>query len=122
MFELTEEQARAKAVELGKLARSVLEQHGWTQGNFGEPGVGFCTLGAIRQAREETKRLGMTVDAWLDARGVLLNAIYNVLPLDEWSGSLIDWNDAKGRTKDEVFDLFDRAVARIEAAQQEAAR
>lgn len=73
-------------------ARNLIDRHGWCQHSFARGGM-YCTLGAIKAV------------AKLDyqCREVLLS----VLKVE----SVANWNDAPGRTKQEVLDAFDRAIA-----------
>ena len=64
--------------------------------------LGFCVLGAVRfvtgAGADETNE----VAAMEEAIGI---------------PDIGEWNDAPGRTQDEVVDLFDKAIAQLEAAQ-----
>lgn len=101
-------------------ARRLLAEVGWTQHEsarnaagrvvyFNDPSVTcFCISGAM------AKSSGMHM-AWNEFEGWdLLRRVLIKNPVGPFDP--IDWNDAPGRTKAEVLDLFDRAIALAEAA------
>lgn len=111
------------ALEILRAARAKVEQ-GWTQGaraaTDGREEVSplspfatcFCSLGAI----DAVCRLDFAfmVDEYArNAYAQLRRAACG----DEgtWPGGLSNWNDTPGRTKAEVLDAFDRAIAAAEA-------
>jgi len=68
-----------------------IEKYGWTQFSNGNRRHGFCVYGAI------TAEGGLTHQAYL-----YLQDCIGKRP--------VDWNDEKGRTKEEVLELFDKAI------------
>jgi hypothetical protein len=94
------------------VARTIIDCEGWTQETYARTADGdgtdvddpkascFCSLGAIW--------------AVSFAHGGQLGAITAVERAMN-SGNLVGWNDAPGRTKEEVLSAFDRAIAAEEA-------
>jgi hypothetical protein len=92
-----------------KKAQRLLLEKGWTQRAFartstGEPigrynreskPVSFCALGAV-------EHLSNNDYVRRDATYLLKDQIHY--------GSLIEWNDKRGRTKQQVIKLFDKAI------------
>jgi hypothetical protein len=81
-------------------ARNLIDRQGWCQQpgeNFAVHGRPQCALGA----------LDLVEPNWI-AAGVP-HALYRHLPGD--LGSVVEFNDEPGRTKDEVLALFDKAIA-----------
>lgn len=61
----------------------------------------FCILGAVSAARP--------------ANSVpVIAELYRTLNHEEYQGALSGFNDAPGRTQEEVLALFDKAIARAE--------
>lgn len=64
------------------------------------PAASYCTLGAVYSSQEE-----------------LANPVSHILETTRYLTSLVedrcldDWNDDPARTKEEVIELFDRAIA-----------
>lgn len=81
-------------------ARELIDKHGWVQGVYGNPEKGFCIIGAISRACWDD---GVTFETQTAMEGDLQRHA----PGYE---SLVAFNDAKGRTKEEVLALFDRAI------------
>lgn len=81
---------------LGKLKRE-----GWRQG-VGVPR--WCLSNALAFANFPTFPVD-TFEAASEARALLLDLT------GEPDKSIAHWNDAPGRTEEEVFDLLDRAIA-----------
>jgi len=92
-------------------AREVIAKKGWTQGYRARDVLGleaipdhsnavcFCVLGAIDHVQ------GGTVHYWYDEA----RALSAHLSVDDPAG-LMWWNDAEGRTKEEVLQLYDKAI------------
>jgi hypothetical protein len=77
-------------------AKRYLEIHGWMQGNFGMDGGPRCILGAMRSVA------GDRWDRFIEILGAATGR-HCCLP-----GY---WNDQPGRTIEEVYALFDKAIA-----------
>ena len=78
-------------------ARNIIDRRGWWDGT-GKSCYGECVITAI--VKSERSRSQVVRDRFAEAAG---------------SGARADfldiWNDAEGRTKDEVLAAFDRAIA-----------
>lgn len=93
-------------------AKKVLIEKGWTQGYYAKDAQGelvgihdgdacsFCAVGAIHRASEDASD-------W--ARDEAGNAVVAVTP----GFNIPIYNDAKGRTKDEILALFDKAKEQV---------
>jgi hypothetical protein len=102
----------AETVELLKAAKVVLNDYGWIQGDTGNRHVGFCALGAVREAA--------TGQDFGIAAMILRPNAYDALVDASRSEALVPvstFNDTPGRTKDEVLALFDRAIAQVESGE-----
>lgn len=82
-------------------ARNRIDRVGWSNGN----GVGRCAANAISDVVREPGR-----GCWSEAHEAFADAI-GVPSGYARSVGIFDWNDAPGRTVDEVLDAFDRAIA-----------
>jgi hypothetical protein len=97
-----------------KLARKLLAEKGWTQGEYARDkrqdpvhsdykgAVCYCALGALAAAGHKLKapeHIGWPRAALREAIGV-----------DNDAGSIPDWNDAPERTKRQVLAKFDKAI------------
>lgn len=74
-----------------------LESHKWVQGEAGDLRTCACALGAL-EAGSEDGYSSETFELVSDLAG----------------GSIFRFNDTPGRTKAEVLDLYDRAIAACE--------
>jgi hypothetical protein len=84
-------------------ARRKLLEHGWIQGTVGDSDGATCAMGAISYVAIKAHP---SVSAF--AR-IAFGSSFNH-PNDAY-GAIADWNDAPGRTFDEVIALFDRVLA-----------
>lgn len=84
-----------KEILLG--AAEYLRVHGWVQ-RMGDPGGPRCAVGAVISVHQGPERLDAYA-AFADAAGIDLRAL-----------SIGDWNDAPGRTAEEVIAAFERAA------------
>lgn len=98
-------------------ARDLLVNEGWTQGVYFEvlddSGVCHrCAMGALRQYDKEDHSHAV---ATMDVQNILLQAMREV-DNDHPDGpeydflSVIGWNDAVGRTKEQVIEAFNLAI------------
>jgi hypothetical protein len=97
-------------------ARQILAEDGWCQGVLWDHRGRVCAIGALLKGGglpwEDDRR------SILPALGVLIEA--NQLPPEDdprlptpearLQISVVRWNNAAGRTKEEVLDAFDRAI------------
>jgi hypothetical protein len=91
-------------------AADILDERGWFQGNYvGATGC-VCALGARHLAVTELDgnptRATFATGAEFETA---LDRIYGALQTDSTDG-IADWNDAEGRTKEEVQELLRRAA------------
>lgn len=90
-----------------KKARALIEQ-GWTQGAFKrytdnpDRPIEYCAVGAIREA-SNSEVWGELYDAGICLSTALRGMAYTHDP--------IEFNDAPGRTREEVLEMFDKAIA-----------
>ena len=83
-------------------AREVLLKYGWFQGGFGTERIGFCLLGALRYSVTGN----VSASAQPPETGLAVRAVKNKL-----SGAVHEWNDAYGRSFEQVLDVLARAIA-----------
>lgn len=88
--------------ELLTEAKNLINLNGWIQGDYGDAGQGFCTVGAISEAASDAGYEGY-FEAMRQVR-VTLKARGNVTAIGAW-------NDASHRTKEDVLNLLDEAAA-----------
>lgn len=113
----------SEVVKVLERAKELLNEKGWCQGDLAKGAHGesvdlldpraasFCLVGAIRCQRETT-----SMDARLSA-GIHLANVVGCLRGD-WL-TVPDYNDAPGRTKEEIMEVLSKA---IELAKQEERR
>lgn len=85
-------------------AADLLEEFGWVQYDCGGKDRGFCLLGAVLEANRD---FGRNVYADLESLGDL---VWSGLPRRTWGSFPIDWNNASGRTKEEVVTRLREAA------------
>lgn len=76
-----------------------LERQGWVQGELGRPDGSACLVGALY----------FESDIELEVYGRGIQAVKNVLgfdPCDQACADVVSWNDAPGRTADEVVECL----------------
>jgi len=79
-------------------AADYLEQHGWCQGQMFGPDDSVCAVGAIA----EVTRADTDYDHYSEALEVAMSYV--------GGGPVSQWNDAPGRTKEDVIAML-RAAA-----------
>ena|SRR5690606_11551681 len=92
------------AIDVLRRSRELIEEFGWIQGNYGSKEVGFCSAGAICECEGE----GFPEPAVEDA----CDAFDDAVDGDGYYGT-VSFNDAPGRTKEEVLKMFDQAIAHL---------
>jgi hypothetical protein len=75
-------------------AIKLIEKHGWVQGKRGHANIGYCAVGAV---------VNSTMDYW--ASGKAITAMEKQVPY-----GVASWNDAPGRTKEEVIAMMRKAA------------
>ena len=84
-----------KVSEVLSGALKTLQAHGWIQGSYGDTESGLCSLGAI--------------DAQYPPHDVLMDA-YRMFSDVVGEPVIARWNDAEGRTFEQVESAFRRAI------------
>lgn len=84
-------------------AQKVLSHFGWQQGGYGNPEAGYCLYGAL--GKGQGLEAGDLVE---DNHGPTTRKVWDALDM---AGSHLDceavsWNDARGRTKEDVLNLL----------------
>jgi hypothetical protein len=98
----------SKVKEILVKAKDILCTKGWIQGTFEKDGA-CCALGALGNATGDVA--GCYFDE-VEAEHVLRRVVPN--------GRIVAFNDTPGRTKEEVLEAFDQAIA-LASAEKEAA-
>lgn len=75
-----------------KKAADYLREHGWCQGEMTNALGECCANGALLKVADH-ERMGAVIQAFYDVAGCRL---------------VVHWNDATGRTKEEVIEVFER--------------
>jgi hypothetical protein len=83
-------------------------RYGWIQGRY-ENTEGFCSMGALYYEYRYDRPVTYTLDEHLEMEEGLLEAA-DRLQVRAGSRSIPSWNDAYGRTKEEVIDTFKMAA------------
>lgn len=101
-------------VEVLTEARRKIAEVGWCKGNFvarDEEGkiCAYCAYGAISWSIPLELSQPVRVGVSEGAIGKLKEVLRAEHGFDDY---IAEWNDAEGRTKEEVIDLFDEALAR----------
>lgn len=110
-------------------AADLLEEHGWCQrayartpsgdaitdpvvdGRWDEPVAGYCLMGAVVAVSGDMDLLDNVYDDYFAE-------VAQEIDCDCWSGyhdRVTDWNDEKGRTRDDVTGLLRRVAGKLEA-------
>jgi len=90
-------------------AADALTRFGWVQGMMGTVHTGFCLLGAVDYAYQSRPwHVGCSSGTFMAARDALSVLV--------WPLGAVHWNDAPGRTEEEVICLVRRAAAALESS------
>lgn len=87
-------------------ARSLIQDVGWTQGTYatyaeGNKVIGYCALGAL-SATHAGPEIRHDAIMRLSKQTVQYNG-----------SDIVSYNDAEGRTKEEVLAVFDQAIESV---------
>lgn len=108
---LTEKQIAV--IDLLSKARAVV-QAGWVQGSYYEAG-NYCAVGALGRAAHMTG-IGFSSDP-LYIRGTARRVLSKVVDPKSYNkrphSVITNWNDTRGRTKEQILAGFDRAIERV---------
>lgn len=97
-------------VKVLKQALHLLQTSGWVQGTYGNPLNGFCAQGACMYAARQLYPSGYTQGSWEAA-----SELSRTTRTGTFYQSILNWNDAPSRTKEEVFALFEQTISRLES-------
>lgn len=108
----------AEAANLLQTAKEVLEKRPWSANADGF--YKMCAATGLERAVHDTSA---SLTAFMLARASLQSVLCvaadedggSGLEVPYWGRSIMDWNDAPGRTKDEVLDAFEKAAQRAYA-------
>jgi hypothetical protein len=115
-----EETMEKTNVEVFTEAADLIERHGFLQGAFGNPRMGFCVAGAVYYAltgEERGTSRTLPMDPVRDRYVDLLHVIAAVLTPEFGqlgTRGVSEWSDVPGRAAGEAVGLL-RALARREA-------
>lgn len=89
-------------------AKNLINIEGWIQYEPHNP-YGYCIVGALREVAgwEKCMRDENRYNAYVKASAAVSDAIKSIA---EKTTAIPDWNDSSSRTKQEVLDMFDKAV------------
>jgi hypothetical protein len=83
-------------------ARALIEQDGWVQGTYYSLVTGcYCAQGAMTAAGIQEASYRLQVGRRIYGKSAA-------------TAKLINWNDAKNRTKEEVIAMFDNSIAALQ--------
>lgn len=108
-----EDEEDMNAKEILTKAKTSIETKGWAQGAYCDDKGGLCMYGAIYDAvgmldPESTVSLsGLQEDQYNELRAADMALVAVV------GNSLVPFNDAPGRKVEEVYDVFDKAIASL---------
>lgn len=104
-----------KTSELLRKGAEEIKRRGWVRDWFGDDPnkpdtCRVCAIGGLRAAMTGDPFSALGGDPlFVEARGFLVNAI--------GSNSVVNWNDANGRTEEDVLGLFFKAAELAERAE-----
>lgn len=103
-----------KASEVLAAARDEIE-NGWTRGTFEDTHGSVCAVGAIHRAAEQKKATVTGLDGVIELAAAQEDATAAIqrLTREHGSGSIMGYND-HATDKQQVLDLFDKAIAGLE--------
>lgn len=96
-------------VEVARILRDAavyLRAHGWTQGGYGNDGGERCISGALQSV------CGLSLHEYESGPDTILHSALGFS--DAFSADLFNWNDALGRTVEEVLDRLESTALALE--------
>jgi hypothetical protein len=106
-----------KASEILAEARDAIAA-GWTQGTVENAHGSVCAVGALRKAmmnhQEATNPKNMDEFIVAMEAGSVAGEFLKDLALEFGAHSVINYNDATGRTHEEVLNWFDKGIIQLE--------
>jgi len=101
-----------------RAAAEVLRRDGWIQGTYGVIGGPSCAAGAVMQTVADSGRwIGMSIEERQRYRVVMDRLSLTVIGQKTRDDLVALWNDAPGRTADEVIAALEAAADAAEADQ-----
>lgn len=89
-----------------------IERHGWQQNEYGQNGRPCCAAGAMMQVTNHLSSMRVLTRSFVAlVRHLGLKQAPNDLSYNHLVGSIANWNDAPGRTGDEVIAALRAAAA-----------
>jgi hypothetical protein len=90
-------------------ARDLIIEDGWCQGMYSSWAGARCAVGAIRFSIGNLEGKAKVLDK-------AIKRLASTLPVDyraqqAFSDAIVNWNDTKGRTKQQVINQFNKAIA-----------
>lgn len=96
-----------KTSQILRDAKATIQKYGWMKGLYGDERRGFCILGAVMY-QMEAPETGITTAA--------IDELAKVVGIPkQMSAQIAWWNDSPARTKAQVYDVFDQAIANAQA-------
>lgn len=97
----------ADTAEILDVAADLIKEHGWIQGSVGRPGVGFDLIGAVEgaQLRKYGPHSASGWRLWATTMAALTEYLQTTM--------LVEWNDAPGRTANEVYGVLKEVAAGV---------
>ncbi|MFE7797029.1 hypothetical protein [Nocardia sp. NPDC057440] len=93
----------ARSIEVLKSAKALLVLDGWTQGSYLNDEGRMCANGALYWVEGH----------YYSGSGKHLIETVREITNDQYIG-VESWNDQPGRTVEEVLDMYDKTIARLE--------
>lgn len=95
-------------------AKALIQKHGWIQGSYGNSYIGYCASGAICSVAQAAG-WAAAAEAAPVARAAASAVARAAGPAAARAElDIVEYNDAQGRTKEEVLAVFDKAIASLE--------
>lgn len=102
-----------KASEVAFRAAEAIDKFGWHRESYGNEECGFCFLGSIGYAIDSIPDIFTVGHPSLDiADAIIDRAMEHVAPDFD---VIYEWNDAEGRTKEEVTGLLRKVAKELES-------
>jgi hypothetical protein len=99
-------------------ARQILAEDGWCQGVLWDDRGRVCAIGALLKGhdlpwQDDRSQILPAVGVLVEANQLAPAVEHGYSPEALLQISVVTWNNAEGRTKEEVLDAFDRAIGSL---------
>lgn len=94
-------------------AKNLILNHGWVQGGYGNERQGYCAVGALTQVQNNLVERGVDETEAFAAFMEADSAIEDALRQHGYVTAIPFWNDASGRTREQVLEIFDAAAQAV---------